>query len=691
MKINRSFCLLGLFLAGFLAFSSTITAQASENMFEEYIHTEQESLELEGFEQETRIETEVAMGMDEFGNIYVVEEEGPTSMKQQGVSMITDDEFFVNFRTKGNTETTDFVEVGTGQKSYLCGKYAADAIYLGRDDDGKILFMLAGVLGAVEPSEVELVPKDAVSYSYYEVVNGNLIHRISTNMYTSGHSSSLRNGPAPEYLKAGVKYYSYDGNYFYTDLDTMVKDYKAGNRNNSVNAKKPFFNYFQYLPFRSYSEYSAHELEVLINSRVSQKSKMRDLGDTIVEMQNKYGVNALLITGIAAIESAYGESSIAMNKNNLFGINAVDATPGQSANYYQNPEQCVKDYMEVHLSRQYFNPTDWKYRGALPGSKASGVNLKYCSDPYWGEKIASVAWLFDAYGGDKDAFLYTIGVKDVICTEHTNLNIRKEPTTSSTSMYKTGKQPCHSFLILDKNPIDGFYKIQSEPVLTAGRESIAKGVGEYDKNKMYLYASSDYITIVSEGSKTNDSTTTFQDVLEDSWYYNSVEGVTKKGIMAGLSKDLFGPYEIVARAQLPVILYRLEGSPAVVYEKKYTDVPNGTWYTNAILWASKNGIVSGYSDHYFGVSDSISREQMASMMYRYAKYKGYNISKDASLNDFSDKNQVSSYAEKALRWMVGSKLLFGKGDGTILDPQGIASRCEAAAIVMRFMEYYNLM
>lgn len=601
----------------------------------------------------------------------------------------SDNAFFVNFHTKSSYEITEYVEVGTGNEGYVSGAYGADAIYLGMVN-GQVKFMMSGVIGVVSADEVELVSKEeAASFSFYEVVNGILVHRITTNMSLSNYSGNLKNGPAPDYLEAGVEYYSYDGHYFYTDLDTMAADYKSGIRDNSVNPEDPFFNYFQYLPMRSYSEYSVDELTELINSRVSDTSKLKDLGDTFVEMQNSYGVNALLATGLAASESGWGTSTIAQTKNNLFGINAVDATPGESANYYKTVESCVKDFMETLMSKQYFNPDNWKYRGAFLGNKASGVNLNYASDPYWGEKVAAIAWLLDGYGENKDAYLYTIGIKDPICSEHTNMNIRRLPDISATRIHRTGTQPCHAFLIIDPEPENGYYKIQSEPVLTACRNGIARGTGAYNKYSMYLYAASDYITIVSEGTKEDVNKIEYKDVPEDSWYYKSVKYVVENGIMAGLSYDVFGPFDTLTRAQLPVILYRLEGSPDVAFSKKFTDVPSGTWYTAAILWASENGIVSGYTNGAFGVNDSITREQMAVMMYRYARYKEYSVDDKAPLDDFKDVKKISSYATNALSWAVGSRLLFGKEDGTLISPQDIANRSEGAAVIMRFANCYS--
>lgn len=702
MKKRWIFRLTGILLLGLCLIHNPSKAKAEQvkDVASDILDETSTGIKLpEGFTGENRYKDDVQLGMDENGNFHVIPETEAIrvmtiDVMEPRIANYTVGDYFVNFRTKSNYDITKYVEAGTGNEGYVCGKYGADAIYLG-EVNGQVKFMLAGVIGVVNSDEVELVHKDDVqSFSFYEVVNGNLIHRITTDVYTAGYSDNLNNGPAPEYLKEQVDYYSYDGHYFYDDFDMMVADYQTGFRDNAVNAETPFFNYFQFLSLRSYSEYSAEEITEIINSRVTDTSKLKDLGEVFVEMQNTYGVNALLSASVAANESGWGTSSIAKSKNNLFGINAVDKTPGESANYYKTPDACVKEFMGHWMSKYYCNPdpAKWHYRGAFLGNKASGVNLNYASDPYWGEKIAAIAWILDGNGENAyqktDSYVYTIGVKDANSSDHTNLNIRREPDSSSLRLYRTKTQPGHAFIILDKEPVNGYYKIQSEPVLNYSRTAIASA-GEYSKYSMYAYASCDYITIVSEGTKEDVNKVEYKDVPEGSWFYPSVEYVVENGIMAGFTYDTFGPYSNLARSQFPVLLYRLEGEPEVEYTKKFKDVPDNTWYTDAILWASENGIVSGYTNGYYGVNDSITREQMAVMMHRYAVYKDFSVEKEASLKNFDDIKKVSDYAEDALRWAVGSELIFGKENGTLLDPQGVANRSEGAAIFMRFMQYYK--
>ena len=177
----------------------------------------------------------------------------------------------------------------------------------------------------------------------------------------------------------------------------------------------------------------------------------------------------------------------------------------------------------------------------------------------------------------------------------------------------------------------------------------------------------------------------------DSWFYDAVVYNYKAGTMTGLNETTFGPYNTLARAHFAVILHRMNEAPSVEYVPTFKDVAAGQWYTNAILWASKNNIVTGYSDgsNNFGVGDKILREQMAVMMYRYAKFKEYDVSESKSIDAYKDAASVSKYATEAMEWAVASKIITGKDNGTKLDPQGNASRAECAIIIQRFMEKYN--
>ena len=476
--------------------------------------TEEESVE--SFpENEDRLEH--VTGMDCEGNISEIPDEAGI-VKESKASTRTSDAQIVNFNTKGSS-TTDYKEVETGASGYTCGTYGADAAYLGTSS-GKVQFMLSGVIGEVDESEVQIVNiSDASSISYYTVSSGRLMHYITTNISKESYASKLDNGPAPSYLGEGTKYYSYDGHYFYTSekFANMLSDYNNGQRTNSVNPDSPYFNYYQYLPLRSQTNYSSSELNSMINERTNSDSKMRDIGVYLVNNQNTYGVNALIMTGIAANESAWGSSNISQTKNNLFGLNAIDSSPGESANYYSDVETCIKEFAETYMSKRYLRSGYTYYKGGFLGNKASGINVHYASDPYWGEKAANVAWSLDNNNGKKDYEKYTIGIKDLLSNVHTTLNVRNKSTTdsSSTILYKTVAQSQYAFLILNDGALENsFYKVQSDPVLNSDRTEIDTSTGKYSFSNMYAYAHSNYVTIVHKGNGSNGNTNIAWDTVD---------------------------------------------------------------------------------------------------------------------------------------------------------------------------------
>lgn len=177
----------------------------------------------------------------------------------------------------------------------------------------------------------------------------------------------------------------------------------------------------------------------------------------------------------------------------------------------------------------------------------------------------------------------------------------------------------------------------------------------------------------------------FVDVPSGSWYEDAARYVYEKGLMAGTSDTTFSPNTTTTRGMIVTILYRLEGAPAVSGSSSFTDVAAGRYYADAVAWAAANNIVGGYGNGLFGPNDTITREQMAAILYRYAQYKGYDVTASADLSGYSDAAQVSSYALAALQWANAEGLVNGTS-GTTLTPGGSATRAQVAVILMRFCE-----
>ncbi|MDO4540346.1 MAG: S-layer homology domain-containing protein, partial [Syntrophomonadaceae bacterium] len=181
----------------------------------------------------------------------------------------------------------------------------------------------------------------------------------------------------------------------------------------------------------------------------------------------------------------------------------------------------------------------------------------------------------------------------------------------------------------------------------------------------------------------------FTDVSENDWFFNDVMFVFANDLMTGVSDTLFDPYGTTTRAMAATTIWRMEGSPAPTGSNPFTDVANGEWYTDAILWAAESNIAGGYGGGLFGTNDPITREQLAAFFYHYAEYKGYDTDITGSLDRFTDKGDISDWAVEAMEWAVGCGLIEGK-TGSILDPKGNATRAEFAAMLHRFIEKNKL-
>ena len=180
----------------------------------------------------------------------------------------------------------------------------------------------------------------------------------------------------------------------------------------------------------------------------------------------------------------------------------------------------------------------------------------------------------------------------------------------------------------------------------------------------------------------------FTDVSAGDWFYEAVQFVYENGLMDGVGNNLFAPNATLNRAMAVTILYRLEGSPDLDGENlgyPFADVDGDTWYSDAVYWARLNGIVDGVENNHFDPTGSLTREQMATVLYRYAQYKGADVSASGDLSGFVDSANVSSWAADAVKWAVGSGLVNGV-EGNALAPQGTSTRAQAAAVLMRLSQ-----
>ena len=180
----------------------------------------------------------------------------------------------------------------------------------------------------------------------------------------------------------------------------------------------------------------------------------------------------------------------------------------------------------------------------------------------------------------------------------------------------------------------------------------------------------------------------FTDLAANAWYTDAVAYVYRHDLMAGYGENLFGPDDDLSRAQLCQIIYNMEGQPATSGSSVFTDVADGAWYADAVTWAASQGIVGGYGNGLFGPEDNITREQLASILYRYAQSKGYDTSVGENTNilSYTDALEISEYAIPAMQWACGAGIM--EGNAGYLTPQGDATRAQVATMLMRFCENY---
>ena len=238
---------------------------------------------------------------------------------------------------------------------------------------------------------------------------------------------------------------------------------------------------------------------------------------------------------------------------------------------------------------------------------------------------------------------------------------------------------------------DEGYEVEQVIVTDSSGNEIAvsdKGSGKYNfiMPRRGVSVTAEFVLI---GEETEPSALPFTDVSENAWYYEAVKYAYDNGLMNGISATTFAPGNTLSRAMLAQVLWNLEGSPEVSSITEYSDVASDAWYYDAVQWATAEGIVDGYGNGIYGSEDDITREQMAAMLYRYAQYKSYDITRGGmAIREYADYDQISGYALEAMDWAVNAGLINGTSE-TTLDPKGTATRAQAAAMLQRFCEQYE--
>ncbi len=379
-----------------------------------------------------------------------------------------------------------------GRTGYTHGTSANDAAYISTSSDNKtIRVKQAGIIMDVPAENIELSEYSSNSkVSYYLAKNGILYHYYYSGSYGSQpRLNSTQVGYTPKYLKENVKYYSYDGHYFYTTYTKMIDDYRSGVRYfaNAVNKNQPYYNYYQYLSFRSQTNFKAKDFDQMVIHQKGEDtiSKLKGQGQPLLNVEKKVGINASLMLGVAINESAWGMSRYSQDRNNLFGIGAVDSNPNKAMSF-ETVEDCFDYFSYNTISSGYMNGMDWRYRGPHLGDKQSGINVKYASDPYWGEKAASFSYILEKENKSaKDYEKYQIGISnagkvDFYSQENLTKNIYDSTANDSTN------SKVYNYPVTILNSTGDTYKILSDTVLNSQRTGNSPK-SHFDINRDYVY------------------------------------------------------------------------------------------------------------------------------------------------------------------------------------------------------------
>lgn len=375
-----------------------------------------------------------------------------SSSSYQTVVEIIDTKYgFVDFTPKPSSSDNTYLYQNVTDKSeytYINGVTSGDGAFIQYNYEYNAAeIMISGFRGWVKKVDFDgydsyrIVPMSLlISPTYYTVSNNELYHRVSIHpsRVSSNYFTAWCLGPI-NVLENDTTYYSFDGNYFYTKIETMLQDYKDNTFQNSANYNDIYYSYLQFLPYRAESLLDADALNNYVSSRGyvmpttytawTSESQMYGQGNNFVTSSDYYGTNVGLTFGIAINESGIGRSSIAMTKNNLFGHAAYDLNPGTSAGAYSSIKSSIDYHNFGFISVGYLDVYDYRYFGSHVGNKNSGINVKYASDAYWGEKATANYYTLLKESGFSDIDNYLVGMNTSGDTV-----IKKEASSTSETM-----------------------------------------------------------------------------------------------------------------------------------------------------------------------------------------------------------------------------------------------------------------
>ena len=491
--------------------------------------------------------------------------------------------------------------------------------------------------GWIEAYAYEIVPLTWVnSSSSYTVTTEDIKHNyVNKIQETYNGSKGSIIGPKPDMLDVGT-YYSYDGKYFYKDRKTMLTDYKNGNYNNAVNKNDEYYNYYMYLSNHTRTSYSSQNIDEYIRNNIgytmdaygntaeAKASRLYGKGLFYYYAQEKYGVNALLSLSLSRNETGNGTSTLAVNKNNGFGLNAVDSNPYGAAKEYVTFAHSILGYASDWITYGYAHPRDWRYFGPQFGDKWIGMNVKYASDTYWSEKMATHYYAFDKSKGLQDYNFYQLGVmkKGAVIA-------RSDASNSSKEVYSYPEAEDAVVIVGEKQgeSVEGnttWYEVVSDLNIDDNYNEITSG--DYNWNQT-VYVPAAYVKKINEGKNgyiSPNEVTEYQD--RDYEYDLYAEGTSYKPRVGKSTKDTEFYYDSSLTAK--------KGQNLV--KNRYVMV-----YAAA---KDKNGVVISYlvtSDYWYDQKHWVSADSINLITSDYGKF-----SVTASGNQYTWVNSVPEDTEE---------------------------------------------
>ena len=501
----------------------------------------------------------------------------------------------------------------------------------------------------VDVRSIDLYSTSTVqSPSYYANDNGTLVHYVTNNVTVANNYSKVIVGKAPSWMETNVKYYSYDGVYFYKNWQNI-----RVNGQGAINQNNPFYNYYQYLPFRSKTNYSANAIDSYTNKNGGSGGKLVSAGKYFYSVQDKYGINGALQYAMGIHESGWGKSSLSMNKNNLFGMNATDNNPYGNGTSFPSVEAGINYHADRYLSWGYTDPIDdYRYFGSHVGNKGSGMNVKYASDPFWGEKIAGWYYRFDSQNGLKDYDYYTIGIKQ----SNKVVDVKSQASSNSPTLYQTKNKRSnltfgnYPFLITGEQ--SGYYKVKTDTPIVNQKPLFS---ATYDWAQTNGYVAMSQVDVINHKEYKNPTGTSVYGKFSN---HIDQASISSKGLYLygwafadgiDISKDEYVTKEIVLTNEKGAEVQRIKANN--IFNQAFADAYSGPYqyarYSQTLnIRNLSNGIYYlniDFSTNSYGTFDAIKsnnvidtgKVRVGSKVYRvYNSEKGKQLILEVS--DFDD-------------------------------------------------------